>query len=93
MTTLTVYCQPGAKRSRVAGLHDGKVKLQLAAQPQDGEANNELIRFLSGALGLPKAKVVLVAGQSSRTKRLEIESVDDAGRIQERLLAMVEPKF
>ena len=87
MTTLTVYCQPGAKRSRVAGLHDGKVKIQLAAPPRDGEANDELIRFLSGALGLPRSAVRLVTGQTSRIKRLEFDSPDDANRLQDRLLA------
>lgn len=93
MTSLTVYCQPGAKRSRVAGLHDGKIKIQLAAPPRDGEANDELIRFVSAILGLPKSAVSLVAGQTSRIKRLEIDSLDDADRLLERLLTLTGAKF
>ncbi len=86
MTTLVIYCQPGAKRSQVAGLFDGKVKIQLAAQPQDGEANQELIRFLSVALGVPKSSITLLSGQSSRIKRLEIAGAWEYGQIEERLL-------
>lgn len=86
MPTLVVYCQPGAKRSQVAGLFDGKVKIQLAAQPQDGEANQELIRFLSLALGISKSSITLLSGQSSRFKRLEIVGAWERGQIEERLM-------
>lgn len=71
-----VHVQPRAARTEVAGLHDGCVKVRLAAPPVDGEANAELIRFVADKLGIPKARVRLVAGQASRRKTLTIEGME-----------------
>jgi uncharacterized protein (TIGR00251 family) len=72
----TVHVQPRASRTEVAGLHDGCVKIRLAAPPVDGEANAELVRFLSEKLDVPKARVHLVSGQTSRRKTLTIDGMD-----------------
>lgn len=72
MKTLTVYVQPGAKRTRIAGLHDGIPKIALQARPIDGEANEALIAFLADVGQTSKRSIVLVSGQTSRTKRLSL---------------------
>jgi uncharacterized protein len=60
----------------VAGLHDGRIKIRLAAPPVDGAANAELASFVASRLGIPKAQVRIVAGESSRRKLLEVDGVD-----------------
>lgn len=70
--TVSVRVQPGAKRDAVVGLHAGAVKIALSAPPVDGRANEALIAFVAERVGLPRARVSLVAGASSRSKVLRI---------------------
>lgn len=70
--TLSVRVHPGAKRDAVTGLHAGAVKIALNAPPVDGKANEALIAFVAERLNVPRAKVALVAGQTSRSKTLRI---------------------
>ena len=72
---LEVLVQPRASRTRVVGAHDGRLKIQLAAPPVDGEANAALVAFLAGALGVRRADVVLLAGETGRRKRVSIAGV------------------
>jgi uncharacterized protein (TIGR00251 family) len=72
---LEVLVQPRASRSRVVGEHDGRVKIQLAAPPVDGEANAALQAFLADVLGVKKAEVALLAGETGRRKRVRIAGV------------------
>ena len=67
---LRVQVQPRASRSEIAGLHNGRIRIRLAAPPVDGAANQELIRFLAAVLGLSKAAVRIQSGQSGRRKTL-----------------------
>jgi uncharacterized protein (TIGR00251 family) len=69
---LEVLVQPRASRSRVVGEHDGRVKIQLAAPPVDGEANAALVAFLADLLGVKRADVALLAGETGRRKRVRI---------------------
>ena len=73
---LEVYVQPRASKTEVAGMHDGRIKIRLAAPPVDGAANAELVSFVASRLGIAKSKVRVVAGEASRRKVLEIEGVD-----------------
>jgi uncharacterized protein (TIGR00251 family) len=81
---IEVYVRPRASKTEVAGLHDGRIKIRLAAPPVDGAANAELVNFVAARLGIAKSKVRVVAGESSRRKLLEVEGVD-ADTLQERL--------
>lgn len=78
-----MHVQPGAKRSEVAGLHGGRLKIRLAARAVDGAANAALTDFLAGALGAARRDVVIEAGAASRQKRV---SVSGASRSPETLL-------
>lgn len=69
---LQLHVQPRAARTEVAGLHGGALKIRLAAPPADGAANEALVRFLADTLGVPRTAVTLVAGTTSRRKRVDI---------------------
>jgi uncharacterized protein (TIGR00251 family) len=75
---LEVLVQPRASRTRVVGEHDGRLKIQLAAPPVDGEANAALLAFLADALGVKRADVALLAGEAGRRKRVAIAGVTGA---------------
>lgn len=70
---LAVSVVPNAKRSGADGLHDGALRVRLAAPPVDGKANEALIAWVAESLGLPRRAVSLVRGQSSRRKWLALE--------------------
>ena len=72
---LDVQVVPRASRSRIVGLHDGRLKIQLAAPPVDGEANAALLAFLAELLGVKRADVALLAGETGRRKRVRIAGV------------------
>lgn len=65
---LDIYVQPGAKKTEISGLHDGKIKVRLQAAPVDGKANKALITFLAKLLGVKQREVQLVHGEKSREK-------------------------
>jgi uncharacterized protein (TIGR00251 family) len=73
--TLELLVQPRASRTRVAGEHDGRLKVQLAAPPVDGEANAALVEFLAGALHVRKSEVVVRRGETGRRKTVRITGV------------------
>jgi len=70
-----VHAKPRAKKSRVVGVHGCALDMSVAAPPVEGAANDEVVRFLAELFGVPKGRVVLVRGASSRTKLLELVGV------------------
>jgi hypothetical protein len=69
---LPVRVHPGAKRNAVTGTHDGALKISLTTPPTDGRANEALIAFVAEHLRLPRARIVLLTGTTSRSKTLRI---------------------
>lgn len=73
---LEVIVSPRASRTRIMGVHDERLKIQLAAPPAEGKANQALIRFVAQTLGVPRAQVEIVGGASSTRKSLRLQQVD-----------------
>ena len=69
---------PNAKRTEVDGLHDGALRVRLAAPPIDGRANDALIAWLAKQLGVARRDVELLRGESSRRKQVAIAVSMDA---------------
>jgi uncharacterized protein (TIGR00251 family) len=74
---LEVYIQPRASRSEVAGLHDGVIKIRVAAPAFENAANLALVEFVAVALGVARRSVRIVSGQTSRRKVLEIDDISE----------------
>ena len=72
---INVYVQPRASKTVVAGMHDGCVKIRLAAPPVDGAANAALAEFVAEQLGIAKSRVRITAGMTSRRKTIEVDGV------------------
>ncbi len=72
---LSLHCQPGARQTRVCGLHGDRLKIALAAPAVDNQANQFLVGWLADQFGIPKDRVVLVSGQTSRQKRVRLSGV------------------
>ncbi len=76
---LLLHChiQPKAARSEITGLHGGRLKIRISAPPSDGKANAELLAFIARRLGVPKSRVALLRGASSRQKTLKITGCNE----------------
>lgn len=70
-----VYVQPRASKTAVVGMHDGCVKIRLAAPPVDGAANAALVEFVAEQVGVAKSRVRITAGLTSRRKTVEVDGV------------------
>lgn len=75
---IMLYATPRASRTQLAGLHDGRLKLQVAAPPVDGAANEAIVKFLAAQLGVSKSCVQISAGQTGKRKTVEVVGVDAA---------------
>jgi len=69
---LQVSVMPNAKRTEIDGLHDGALRVRLAAPPIEGRANEALVAWLARSLDVPKRDVELLRGESSRRKQFAI---------------------
>jgi len=67
---LPIHVVPGAARERVAGLHDGRLKVTVSAPPEKGKANKAVLALLAATLGLKKRQVSIVRGETDRDKDL-----------------------
>ena len=72
--TLTIHAQPGAKRTEVAGVHGGSLRIRLAAPPVEGRANAALIAFLAEQFDVPQRAVAILRGHAARRKTVRIAS-------------------
>jgi uncharacterized protein (TIGR00251 family) len=85
---LTVHVQPNASHTESVGLYGDALKIRVAARPVDGEANEELIRFIARRCAVPRASVVIQSGAEGRRKRLCVKGVT-AEMIRTRLMPAV----
>jgi uncharacterized protein (TIGR00251 family) len=75
MARLTVKVHPRAKRSAITGRFGEAWKLDLAAPPVDGKANEECVRFFAELCGVARGRVRIVTGASARVKVVEVEGL------------------
>ena len=69
---LDVWVMPGAKRSEIMGVTEGRLRLRLAAPAREGRANDELVRFLAKMLGKRRSDITVELGGSSRRKLVRV---------------------
>jgi uncharacterized protein (TIGR00251 family) len=59
---------PGASRDEIVGRHGDRLKVRVAAAPEDGRANATLLALLAQRLGLSPRALRLVRGAAAPTK-------------------------
>jgi uncharacterized protein (TIGR00251 family) len=82
---LRVRVIPRAHRDELAGERDGALLVRITAPPVDGKANAAVCAFVARAAGLPKSRVAVVRGTSSRDKTLELAGVEDEAAVRRAL--------
>lgn len=69
---LAIYVQPNARKTAFEKIHDDQIKIKVHAPPEDGKANDEIIRFIASFFSLKKNQVEIVSGHLARRKRLAL---------------------
>ena len=69
---------PGARRDEIVGPLCDRLKVRVAAPPEDGKANEAICRLIAAALAVRARDVRVVAGYGRAEKVLEIDGVSEA---------------
>jgi uncharacterized protein (TIGR00251 family) len=75
-TLLAVKVIPRARQSAIFIDQGGSLRIHLKSVPENGKANQELIQVIAKTLRIPLSDVTIVAGFSSRDKKVRIEGAD-----------------
>jgi hypothetical protein len=67
---LLIKAAPNSSKSEVVGITEDALKIKLKAPPVDGEANEELVRFLSKWLKVAKSDIIIHKGSASKNKKI-----------------------
>ena len=66
---------PRAHKNAIQGELGDALKIRLCAPPVEGAANTALVEFLAETLSIPRARIQLLAGATSRNKRVLLAGV------------------
>lgn len=69
---------PGAKRDEIAGPLGDRLKVRVAAPPEDGKANKAVCAVIAAALGIKPKSVSVVIGLASPEKIVRVEGVEES---------------
>jgi len=69
---IEVRVAPRSSRNEIAGERDGRLLVRVTAPPADGKANAAMLALLAKHLGVPKSRLEIVRGSSSRDKTVAV---------------------
>jgi uncharacterized protein len=72
---VSILASPKSSVNRIGPLEEGMLRVRVTAAAVDDAANAALIKVLADATGVPKSRIELISGHSSRRKRLLFRGV------------------
>jgi uncharacterized protein len=87
-TKVPVKVIPNASRNEILGLQNGVWRIKIAAPPDKGKANKELIDYLSDMLAVKKIDLTVLRGHASRDKVVAVEGLSQV-EVDRRLSAQI----
>jgi uncharacterized protein (TIGR00251 family) len=72
---IAVKVQPNAGKNEIMGFSNDVWRIKVAAPPDKGKANKELIEYLSEVLGLKKDQLTILKGLTSHNKLIAVEGM------------------
>lgn len=67
---LQIIVKPNAKKTALVKISEQELHIAIHAKPHKGEANKELILFLSKIFDVPKSQIILKTGEGSKYKQI-----------------------
>jgi uncharacterized protein (TIGR00251 family) len=90
MTRLRLRVSPGGRRAEIVGRHGDAWKVRVTEAPEQGRANEAVVRLLADTLAVPRNAVTVVSGHTGRDKIVELDGVGPA--LAEQRLALATRK-
>jgi uncharacterized protein (TIGR00251 family) len=87
-TRIALRVAPGAACAKVVGRHGAAWKVRVTAPPEDGKANDAVVRLLADALGVPSGDIAIVSGHGARDKLVALSGIGP-DEIERRLTASI----
>jgi len=75
---LRLRVSPGSGRAEIVGRRGDAWKVRVTAPPENGRANDAVIRLMADTLALPVSAVTIVSGHGARDKIIELTGVGPA---------------
>jgi uncharacterized protein len=75
-TRLRLRVTPGAASAGIVGRHGDAWKVRVTAAPENGRANDAVVRLLAELFDVARDDVTIVAGHGSRDKVVELAGID-----------------
>ncbi len=72
---IRVKVVPNASRTKIAGLLGDRLKVAVAAPPEQGKANDAVCQLIARTLGVPSREVTVVAGHTQPAKTVRVEGL------------------
>ncbi|RTQ50725.1 DUF167 domain-containing protein [Hymenobacter gummosus] len=86
MATLHLKAKPNARQNALELAADGALTVRLNAPPQDGKANDCLLRFLATVLQVPRSSLALLSGHTAPFKKVDVPGLSEE-EVRSRLAA------
>jgi uncharacterized protein (TIGR00251 family) len=76
--TVIVKVKPGSRKGPLVEVGgDGELTIYVREPAVEGKANDAVIRLLAQHLGVPRSRIELASGATSRLKRFRVTSTQD----------------
>jgi uncharacterized protein (TIGR00251 family) len=76
-SVLRVTVLPRSSVTRIVGFEGDTLRVKVQGAPVDGEANKDLIALLSKHLKVPKKRIEIISGHSSRKKLIKLRNISN----------------
>ncbi len=70
----SIKVKPNSQQQKIIEEADGSLIISLKSPPVDGKANEELIKLLAKKFSVPKSRITIKLGLSSRQKLAIIDT-------------------
>lgn len=71
-TRLSVTVKPKSRTASIERTGERSFTVRVTASPHEGKANEAVIRAIADYFDVPKSTVVIVSGEGSRTKIIDV---------------------
>jgi uncharacterized protein (TIGR00251 family) len=73
----SIRVQPRASKNEIVGAYGVAIRIRLTAPPVAGAANDKLVMFLSELFAVGRNSIMIVSGETSRSKVVEISGLTE----------------
>jgi uncharacterized protein (TIGR00251 family) len=74
-SVIAVVVLPRSARNQIEEYQDGALRVRVTAPPVDGAANAAILKLLAEAIGLPRSRLEIIAGERGRRKRILVSGL------------------